>query len=111
MRLLPLFCFFTAAMIQPMNLPSQTRQLLVVTTSSWRCTNGNLQRYERLGKEWEPVGSSIPVTIGKSGLAWGRGLHSIPQNAREKHEGDGCAPAGVFAIGPAFGYATRAPVD
>jgi len=110
-KLWPLLYFFAAVMIQPAHLPRQTRQLLVVTTPSWRSTNGKLQRYQRLGREWEPVGSSIAVTLGKSGLAWARGLHRIPQNAREKREGDGCAPAGVFAIGPAFGYAARAPVD
>jgi D-alanyl-D-alanine dipeptidase len=27
----------------------------------------------------------------------------------EKREGDGCSPAGIFRIGPAFGYAPAAP--
>jgi L,D-peptidoglycan transpeptidase YkuD (ErfK/YbiS/YcfS/YnhG family) len=43
--------------------------------------------------------------LGCSGLAWGRGLH--PQVGRagpEKREGDGCAPAGIFAITALFGY-------
>jgi L,D-peptidoglycan transpeptidase YkuD (ErfK/YbiS/YcfS/YnhG family) len=96
-------------MSQPTTLPRQTRQLLVVTTPSWRSTTGTLQRYRRLNENWQPIGSRIPVSVGKSGLAWGRGLHRVPENAREKQEGDGCAPAGVFAIGPAFGYAAQAP--
>jgi L,D-peptidoglycan transpeptidase YkuD (ErfK/YbiS/YcfS/YnhG family) len=111
MRSLALFCSLTAVTFQPTNLPRQSRQLLVVTAPSWISSNGNLQRYQKFGKQWEPVEDPIPVSLGKSGLAWGRGLHRISQNAPEKHEGDGCAPAGIFAIGPAFGYAARPPVD
>ena len=111
MRLLSLFYLLAVVNSQSFNLPTPTRQLLVVTTRSWSSTTGSLQRYERAGKKWQAVGDAIPVSVGKHGLAWGRGLHRIPANAREKREGDGCAPAGVFAIGPAFGYATKPPSD
>jgi len=45
--------------------------------------------------------------LGRSGLAWGRGLHSRQGigGGRQKREGDGCAPAGIFAITALFGYA------
>lgn len=44
--------------------------------------------------------------LGRSGLAWGRGLHPLADvAAKEKREGDGCAPAGIFAISALFGYA------
>lgn len=47
----------------------------------------------------------LPVMLGRSGLAWGRGLHpQVGGAGPEKREGDGCAPAGVFAITALFGY-------
>lgn len=47
----------------------------------------------------------VPVTLGRAGLAWGRGLHpAMP--GRQKCEGDGRSPAGVFAITALFGIAT-----
>ena len=39
---------------------------------------------------------------------WGLGLHRPLQPGPVKREGDGRAPAGVFAIGKAFGYAASA---
>ncbi len=46
------------------------------------------------------------MSLGRSGLAWGRGLHPPVGGAgREKREGDGRAPAGIFAITALFGYA------
>lgn len=48
----------------------------------------------------------MTVSLGRSGLAWGRGLHPpVTRAGVEKREGDGCAPAGVFAITSLFGYA------
>lgn len=44
------------------------------------------------------------VMLGRSGLAWGRGLHE-KQEGLQKKEGDGKSPAGIFTFGPAFGYA------
>jgi D-alanyl-D-alanine dipeptidase len=41
-------------------------------------------------------------------MAWGAGLHaSAPANSPHKQEGDLRVPAGVFAIGSAFGRAPR----
>lgn len=37
-------------------------------------------------------------------MAWGLGLHPR-QAGLQKQEGDGRSPAGIFHIGPAFGYA------
>ncbi len=97
-------------MDQAHSLPVTTRQLLVVTTQSWRSTVGNLQRYQRIGeKDWRTIGKPIPVSVGKNGLAWAHGMYRNAEDAREKREGDGCAPAGIFRVGPAFGYAPRPP--
>ena len=91
-----------------------TRQLVVVLTPNWDAPQGRLARFERnAGGAWRPVGSSFPVMVGRSGSAWGLGVHATPSDGPQKAEGDGRAPAGVFAIGTAFGYgastATRLP--
>ena len=82
-----------------------TKQLLVVTTKNWSTPNGELQRYKKEGKNWKKIGRAINIKLGRSGLGWGRGLHSIPKNAKYiKKEGDGKAPAGIFTLKQAFGY-------
>ena len=84
------------------------RQLVLVTTADWNSNRGTLRSYRRTpGNEWEAVSVAFPVVIGRAGSAWGIGLHDIPQpgNGPIKQEGDGRSPAGVFAIGEAFGYA------
>jgi len=84
-----------------------TRQLLLVVTPDWASSQATLQRWVRVGcnASWQVVGESIPVSLGRAGLAWGRGLHPPPDDGRPgKCEGDGCAPAGVFAITALFGY-------
>jgi D-alanyl-D-alanine dipeptidase len=43
------------------------------------------------------------VILGRSGLRWGRGLHTAPRGAPIKKEGDGCSPAGIFTLDDAFG--------
>ena len=81
-----------------------TKQLIVVTTKDWSISNGVLQRYEKT-KTWHKVGKAIVVKLGRNGLGWGIGLHTIPKNAKIlKKEGDGKAPAGIFELKQAFGY-------
>ncbi|MGV6809125.1 MAG: L,D-transpeptidase family protein [bacterium] len=96
-------------------LPITTNQAVVVSNQSWDSTKAHLQRYQRqlvnhntsTASHWQKVGAAIPVQLGRSGLAWGAGLHQIPRKALLKKEGDGKAPAGIFAFGTAFGYGDR----
>lgn len=87
---------------------SDARQLVLVVTPDWDATTGSLQRFERDGAQWREVGTGQPITVGRSGSAWGVGLHPAQADGPQKREGDGRAPAGVFRIGTAFGYADRA---
>jgi D-alanyl-D-alanine dipeptidase len=93
----------------------RSTQMIVVTTSDWNAVEGRLRRYERatVHEKWRPVGEAISIVVGKNGLGWGIGV--IATNGRNlraasepiKREGDGKAPAGVFALGTAFGYASQ----
>lgn len=88
---------------------TQAEQMVAVVTADWNATTGELRRYEReRGGAWREVGRAAPVTVGHAGSAWGLGLHPAQADGPVKHEGDGRAPAGVFTIGPAFGYAASA---
>ena len=103
-------CLVAGTVGQAQSLPVTTRQVLVVTTKSWTSVAGKLQRYELVAQKWQPIGKPIPVSVGKNGLAWGRGIYRGGPDAPAKHEGDGRAPAGIFRLGPAFGYSRRAPL-
>ena len=104
--LLPLAaCASTAA---PRTNPwDNARQLIVVTTTDWNAPTGTLRAFEREGEGWRETSPGFTVNVGRSGAGWGLGLHDAhDQDAGPvKREGDGRAPAGVFAIGTAFGYA------
>ena len=89
-------------------------QLVVVTSSGFEAWRAQLQRYERaVGGSWQVVGEPIDVVLGRSGYAWGNGVHGsgAPEgrSGPVKREGDGRSPAGVFAIGTVHGYAPAAP--
>jgi L,D-peptidoglycan transpeptidase YkuD (ErfK/YbiS/YcfS/YnhG family) len=70
---------------------------------------GRLQRLERSGDSWVPVGPVIPVLFGKNGLAWGRGEINAPSEGPIKVEHDKRAPAGVFKIGLIYTYDEALP--
>lgn len=82
-------------------------QAVVSLTADWDSTGAVLQRYERASTRapWRPVGEPIRAAVGRTGLAWGRGLGVRHGPGPVKREGDGKAPAGIFRLGPAFGYA------
>lgn len=82
-----------------------TRQLVLVTTSGWDNIDGQLTTYEWKNEQWVPVLQNIPVVTGRSGLAWGKGLHDPGlNNGKLKKEGDGNSPAGIFYLSGLFGY-------
>ena len=84
---------------------SNAQQMVVVTSADWDNTRGTMRRFERAHQGWQQVGASQPVMLGRAGIGWGIGLHPQQSQGPKKREGDGRNPAGVFAIGPAFGYA------
>lgn len=85
-------------------MPEST-QLIVVTTADWQTPKGTLQRYDKVGTQWKKTGKPIAILLGRNGLGWGIGLHTIPKNAPIiKKEGDGKSPAGIFRLKHAFGY-------
>lgn len=96
---------------------SSSTQMIVVTTDSWDSPQGTLRRYERErpGNSWKAIGQPITVMVGKNGLGWGTGVlkppardaHDPMDNDPVKKEGDGKAPAGVFHLSKAFGYAPQ----
>lgn len=91
-------------------IPATTEQLVVVLTADWAATSGTLQRWEREpGGAWRAVSTPDPTVVGKGGLGWGRGLHPSGLGGPTKAEGDGRAPAGVFALGTAMGVAAVPP--
>jgi len=86
-----------------------SRQCLVVVTKDWNSTTGVLRAFERTGTAgaWKIRGPDIPVVLGKNGLGWGLGLVNAKRGSGPgKIEGDNKVPAGIFRLGPAFGYAS-----
>ncbi|MBM4011379.1 MAG: hypothetical protein FJ286_08380 [Planctomycetes bacterium] len=84
-----------------------TRQLVLVVVPDWSSPRGTLSCHERNGPTWQRARARVPVTIGAAGCGWGLGLVSGDGTEPLKREGDGRSPAGVFAIGAAFGAAER----
>jgi L,D-peptidoglycan transpeptidase YkuD (ErfK/YbiS/YcfS/YnhG family) len=84
-------------------MPAGSRQLVLVVTADWNATQGLLHAFERDRDRWVARTTDVPVSIGRTGSAWGLGLHE-PQQGPQKREGDGRSPAGMFSIGTAFGY-------
>ncbi|HOI75275.1 MAG TPA: L,D-transpeptidase family protein [Syntrophales bacterium] len=88
--------------------PWKCRQALVVRTGGWKATEGTLRLCSRVNPRsaWYVEPGDMPVMLGKHGLAWGRGIHPLAEEEEpRKREGDGKAPAGIFRIHRAFGYA------
>jgi D-alanyl-D-alanine dipeptidase len=90
-------------------------QWVIVLTPHWDACEGRMWLLESNLEQtqWCVCAGDIPISVGKNGSAWGLGLKPVDlsKNEPEKHEGDGRAPAGIFALGPLFGYGTTFPHD
>ncbi|MEY4167385.1 MAG: hypothetical protein RIR52_1209 [Acidobacteriota bacterium] len=86
---------------------ASARQMILVVTPGWNSIGGQLSQYERsAGMNWRRLGGSIPVVVGRNGLAWADEYAGAPGRSGDpiKREGDGRSPAGIFTLGSAFGY-------
>lgn len=90
-----------------------SRQVILVTTPDWDSVRGTLRRFERksAGASWTQVGGDFEIVVGRSGLGWGAGLVETEGDGPSKREGDGRAPAGVFTLTRAFGFASAGEAD
>ncbi|MCJ7764728.1 MAG: hypothetical protein MUP09_02185, partial [Thiovulaceae bacterium] len=98
---LPLFLTF--------DLASASEQLILIVSVDFNNTHGVLSRYEKQQERFRQVGEKVRVNLGRNGLAWGIGESGFSPKIGEpvKKEGDGRAPAGIFKISKAFGYAPK----
>lgn len=99
-----------ASNAQNATLTAHARQLLLVRAEAWYSSTATLTRYTKTTDgDWQPVGEPIAVNVGRRGMAWGRGMHTIPETGPRKREGDNKSPAGAFTLDHAFGTDTALP--
>jgi len=87
-----------------------SKQLLIIITEGWNDVKGRLYCYEKKGSQWQ-MAFSNQVVVGINGMGLGVGIKSFDMpGVPLKKEGDLKAPAGIFKIGTAFGYANKKEV-
>lgn len=94
-------------------VPASARQLITAVVDDWTSTRATLRSYRRGDGGWQLEGAPWPAVIGKTGAAWGSGLHGAGAPAGRtgptKREGDAKSPAGAFALRSSYGYADAPP--
>ena len=92
-------------------VPAASRQLVLSVSETWVSNATRVETYERpdAAAGWKRVGAGIGASLGRTGLAWGRGLHPAGLQGPAKAEGDGKSPAGIFDLRVATGYAAEPP--
>jgi L,D-peptidoglycan transpeptidase YkuD (ErfK/YbiS/YcfS/YnhG family) len=77
-------------------LPGDCRQAVVVRPQFGKKVDVTVRAFERKSDgTWDDAFLTCPGTAGKNGIV----------SVEKKKEGDGSTPAGIYALGPAFGYA------
>ena len=96
------FCLFLTASPAAANPVKTAEQMVVVVTPEWKAAQGEMRLYERRKGHWVQHGKSIPIVVGRKGMAWGIGIMAAGEG-NTKDEGDEKAPAGLFSIPMVFG--------
>ena len=103
--------FFSATLASAFELPADCRQCILGLAPDWNSSQVQVRIFEKKDGAWEQSAGPWSGRLGKNGLAWGLGLHPVPTGVSAKREGDLRAPAGVFALGGAYGYAPAIEKD
>ena len=91
--------------------PLPSDQLIIVVAKNWDTVGAQLYTFEKKKGSWQPQ-FSFPVVLGQKGMAMGEGMRDIQvPDAPQKKEGDMKSPAGIFYLGPAFGYAGKSKAE
>ena len=100
-----LFSLFLATFLPcaAFQLPADSSQCIVAIADNWNSSTATLSFHEKKDGKWVATQKPWSARLGKSGLAWGRGIHPLPSGATLKKEGDMRSPAGVFDLGGAWG--------
>jgi L,D-peptidoglycan transpeptidase YkuD (ErfK/YbiS/YcfS/YnhG family) len=89
----------------PKLLPA--KQLIIVVTDNWNDIHARLYAFEKRKGSWH-LQFSFAAVVGERGMGLGEGMEDISIiDAPQKKEGDMKSPAGIFFLGPAFGYAAK----
>jgi L,D-peptidoglycan transpeptidase YkuD (ErfK/YbiS/YcfS/YnhG family) len=92
----------------PSPLQSASRFVLV-TVPAIDSSSGTMRLFERAqpGSGWRAIGTAEPVMLGRRGVAWALPFRELANRGEPlKTEGDRRTPAGVFAVGAPFGFAS-----
>ncbi len=116
--LVSILSLFPLLMTANAQIPADSRQVIVGIAPSWNSSHVTLSVFERpsANAQWQPNGQGWKGRLGRKGLSWGLGVHNAgaiqtSSNKLIKKEGDGRAPAGIFRIGGAYGYAPSSAIQ
>lgn len=90
----------------PRALHRATR-LVIVTVPSMASVKASMHTFERRSPAagWERRSEPEPAVVGAAGIGWGQTFASFAKKDEPvKREGDKRTPAGVFRLGPTFGF-------
>jgi len=106
-KLLFNFCL-SLSLVSAFTLSKEIKQLLVVSLDHDTQNKAWLDSYVKSDGSWKKVFPAIAVSLGRNGIGLGLGLHdksfSSQRKLKEKQEGDGKSPAGIFRLSSIFGY-------